>query len=63
MKTRNSGFQKALAMAGAATIILLPSVQAETKKADPVEPVDPMAWVKVSKAQEAAAKSWACQWR
>jgi sulfatase modifying factor 1 len=59
MKTISSGFQKArklLAISGAATIILLPSVQAETKKADPVEPVDPMAWVKVSKAQEAAAK-------
>jgi formylglycine-generating enzyme required for sulfatase activity len=56
MKTISSGFHKALAIAGAATIILLPSVQAETKEAAPVDPVDPMAWVKVSKTQEAAAK-------
>jgi sulfatase modifying factor 1 len=59
MKTCNSGFQKAsklLAIAGAATIIIVPSLQAETKEAESVEPVDPMAWVKVSKAQEAAAK-------
>ena len=56
MITSDSGLRKAprlLAIAGAVTFILLQPVQAETKKEDPV---DPMAWVKVSKAQEAAAK-------
>ncbi len=56
MSTDYSKLRKAhklLATAGAVVIILLPSAQAETKKE---EPADPMAWVKVSKAQEAAAK-------
>ena len=59
MKAISSGFQQAstlLAIAGAATIMIVPSIQAEAKNADPVEPVDPMAWVKVSKEQHAAAE-------
>ena len=44
------------AIAGAIVISLLQPVQAETQKADPVDQVDPMAWVKVSKEQNDAAK-------
>ena len=56
MSTNYSKLRKAhklLATVSAVVIMLLPSVQAQTKKE---VPADPMAWAKVSKAQEAAAK-------
>ena len=56
MTMNNSGLRKAHtlpAIAGLIAISLLQPVQAETEKK---EPADPMAWVKVSKEQNVAAK-------